>query len=61
MRGVISKLLGVMINKKLGYKVDIQLNDLQITSIEGRTHIHVNADAEIDENEFKKITKVIGL
>ena len=61
MRGIVAKLVSKAISKKLGYKIDIQLNDIAIDNEDGKIHLHVNADAEISNEEFLKIIKNIGL
>lgn len=61
MRGIFSKLLAKMIYKKTGYKVDIQINDLDINVIDGETKISTNVEAKIDSKEFMKIIKSAGL
>lgn len=58
---VISKLLKMVLRKKLGYNVDIQLNEIKTTINEGKTHIHLDVDAELDKDELTKILKNIGL
>lgn len=60
-RNVISKLMKMMLRKKLGYNVDIQLNEMNITIIDGKAHIHLNADAELGKDELTKVLKKIGL
>lgn len=60
-RDVISKLLKMMLHKKLGYNIDIQLNEVNATITEGKTHIHLDVDAELDKDELMKILKTIGL
>ena len=50
-----------MIYKKTGYKVDIQLNDLDINIINGETRISAGVEAKLSSNEFMKIVKNIGL
>lgn len=61
MRGIVAKLITRMIYKKTGYKVDIQLNELDINIIDGETHISTSVEAKINSNEFTKIIKTIGL
>lgn len=61
MRGVISKLATVMLHKKTGYKVDIQLNECNITVNDGKAHVHLNVDAELDKEELMKIMKELGV
>ena len=60
-RSVISKLIKVMLHKKLGYNVDIQLNEVNATITDGKTHVHLDVDAELDKDELIKILKSIGL
>lgn len=61
MRNLITKAISKMIQKKLGYKINIQLNDLDVKVIEGEAHLHVDAEVKIDNGEFMKIIKTIGL
>jgi hypothetical protein len=60
-KGVISKLIKAILYKKLGYNVDIQLNEVNTTITDGNTHIHLDVDAELDKDELLKILKDIGL
>lgn len=60
MRGIVSKLIERSIYKKYGYRVNVQLNDLDINIIDGETTINTNVEAKIGSEEFKKmITKLI--
>ena len=59
MRGIVSKLIAKAISKKLGYKVDIQLNDLDISVIDGDANINANVEVKINNEEFVKIMKSI--
>lgn len=60
-RTIISKLIKTLLNKKVGYDVDIQLNDFSATIIDGKAHVHVNVDAELEKDELIKILKNVGL
>lgn len=60
-RGVVSKILKMVIQKKTGYNVDIRLNEVTTTINDGKTHLHVDIDAELDKDELMKILKSIGL
>lgn len=60
MRGIVSKLIERSIYKKYGYRVNVQLNDLDINIIDGETTINTNVEAKISSEEFKKmITKLV--
>lgn len=60
-RGMLSKLVKMMLHKKLGYDVDILLNEVNIKVIDGKAHIHLSADAEIEKDELMKVLKNVGL
>ena len=60
MRGIVSKLIEKSIYKKYGCIVNVQLNDLDISIVDGETTINTNVEAKISSEEFKKImTKLI--
>lgn len=59
MRNIVSKLIAKAIYKKIGYKVDIQLNDLDISVIDGDANINANVEVKINNEEFMKIMKSI--
>lgn len=60
MRGLIAKLLKKVIRDKTGYSIDILLNQIAITHTEnGKIDLHVDMNAEIDEKEFLKITRIV--
>ena len=61
MRNIAAKAIAMFIKSKYGYKVDIQLNDLDINIVDGETNISVNVEAKLDSKEFVKIVKSIGL
>ncbi|WP_322180304.1 CTP synthase [Neglectibacter caecimuris] len=59
--GIISKLVSMVIRKKLGYEVELKLNEVNATVIDGKTHVHLDVDAELDKEELMKILTSIGL
>ena len=61
MKGLIAKIVKTMIKKKVGYDVDIRLNDLIITNDDDKAHVHLNVDAELNKDELAKILKATGL
>lgn len=61
MRGIAAKLIARALHKKLGYKVDIQVHDLDISVVDGETKICANIEGKLDSNEFKKIMKNLDL
>lgn len=58
---MISKLVKMVLRKKLGYDIDIQLNEIKTTIADGKTHVHLDVDAELEKEELMKILKKIGL
>ena len=60
-RGIISKAIKMVIRKKTGYNVDIQLNEAITTINDGKTHLHLDVDAELDKDELMSILKSIRL
>lgn len=61
MRTIAAKLMARAIYKKYGCKVDIQLNEIDIWSLNGDTSISVNVEAKLKSSEFDKIVKSIDL
>lgn len=61
MRNLVSKLIARTIYKKYGYKVDIQLNDLDVSIVDGETKLSTNVEVKLDSKEFMKIVKSMGL
>lgn len=59
--GIISKLVSMVIRKKLGYDVQLKLNEVNATVIDGKTHVHLDVDAELSKEELNKILASIGL
>ena len=60
MRNIVAKLITKAIQKKIGYKVNIQLNELDINVLDGETKIHTNIEVSCNSNEFMKIMNAIG-
>lgn len=59
MRGIVTKLIAKVIYKKTGYKIEVELNSINVEVINGKAHIHADVDAEIDNEELMKIVKTI--
>ena len=60
MRNLVAKLMSSFIHKKIGYKIDIQLNELNVSIINGKARIQTNVELKLDNDEFKKLMKSIG-
>lgn len=61
MRNLIAKLVKKTVKKKVGYEIDIQLNQLTATVTDGTAHVHLNVDAELNKDELAKILGMVGL
>lgn len=59
MRGIAAKLIARSIKKKYGCKVDIQLNELDVSVIDGDAKVIVNAEVTMDNKEFMDIMKKV--
>ena len=60
-RGLMSKLVRKMIRKKTGYDMDIVLNKMNVTVNDGKTHVHLDLDAELSKEELVRFLKSFGL
>ena len=61
MKGMVANLISKALNKKLGYNIDILLNEIEVKNENGKILVHIDADAEVDNGEFVKILKSIGM
>lgn len=55
MRSILAKIVTKTVAKKLGYDIDILINEIQVETTGGKISLHLNVDAEMDNNEFIKI------
>ena len=61
MRGIVTKIIKKAIAKKTGYQVDIDLKSLSADVVDGKVHLHVDADATINANDLVDIIKAKDL
>ena len=59
MKGLVAKTISKRIYKQLGYKIDIQLNDVQIDVVDGDVQIHLDVDGKMNKTEFSRIMERI--
>lgn len=59
MRGFVSKLVSRAISKKLGCKVDLSFEEIDIATVGDEIRIHANVDGKISKDDFAKIIKDI--
>ena len=60
-RMLLSKYVNLLLHKKLGYDIDIQLNELNASISDEKAHVHVSIDADMSKEELMKILKKVGL
>lgn len=61
MRGIVANLVSKAIAKKVGYNIDILLNEIEVKNEGGKIRLHIDADAEVENSEFIKMLKSIGM
>ena len=61
MRGIITKMIRKAIFKKTGYEIDIQINKIKVETYDDKICLHMDANAEINSEDFANIVKSSGL
>ena len=61
MRGIVSKIASKVIANKLGIKSDIQINSISLEKVNDRIHLHLDVDADINEKNLLKVTRLANL
>ena len=61
MRNIVSQLINKVLYEKIGYRIKVSVNDLDISVIDGKASIHIDADTNFDINDFKKFVKYVDL
>lgn len=57
MKRIIKTVLSKVIEKKLGYKIDIQINEIKADVTGGVVKLHLDIDGQITTDEFSKLLK----
>ena len=60
MKGIVAKIITRKVYKKFGYKIDIQLNDVQIDMINGDIKLHIDANGKMNKTEFDRLMETIN-
>ena len=61
MRSMVANLISKALYKKMGYDINILLNEIEVKKENGKIMLHVDVDAELSNSEFVKILKSIGM
>lgn len=56
-KDILNSFLTKIIKKKYGYDIDIQINDLDLRVVGGKVLLQLDANAEMTQDEFTKISK----
>lgn len=59
MKNLIAKIMKRTLKKKLGYEIDLDISDLEVTFDDGtgKAVVKLNASASMDKEELKKLIK----
>lgn len=60
MKKAISKIVKKVIYQKIGYNVDIGLNDFEASMTDERAHVHLDVDLCIGKKELSELLKKLG-
>lgn len=61
MRGIITKIISKAIYNKLGYRIDIELNKIEVETADGKIHLHADVNASINNEDFQSLIKSMDL
>ena len=56
-KDILNGFLTKIIKRKWGYDIDIQINDLDLRTVNGKVLLQLNANAEMTQDEFTRISK----
>lgn len=55
MKGIIAKIIKSAISKKLGFEVELEINEIDVKFDGGKVRLHADIDGEMNKDEFVKI------
>ena len=55
MKGIIAKIIKSAISKKLGFEIELEINEIDVKFDGGKVRLHADIDGEINKDEFVKI------
>lgn len=59
MKGIVSKLISKFLLHQFGYKIGVQIDDLDVMSIDGETTIRTNIEVKLGNDELKEMLRSI--
>lgn len=57
MKRIVKTILSKVIEKKLGYKIDIQINEIKADVTGGNVKLHLDMDGQMTTDELSKLLK----
>lgn len=60
-KSIVSKLIAMLIRKKVGSNIDVLINNLNVIANDGKIQIHADLDAEMTNEDLINLIKRIGL
>lgn len=60
-RGMIAKIVRFALKSKLGYDIDILLNEFNANIDDNKARVHLSIDADLQKDDMLKMLKTIGL
>lgn len=58
---LVSKVINVVLRKKLGYDINVKLNEVRAINNDEKLKVHLDVDCELSRDELNKILETIGL
>lgn len=57
MRNLLAGYISRVLRKKLGYEVEVDIEEVSIETVDGKVKLHLNVGAEVERDEFMRIVK----
>lgn len=57
MRNLLAGYISRVLRKKLGYEVEVDIEEVSIETVDGKVKLHLNVGAEVNNDEFMRIVK----
>lgn len=61
MTSLASKVINLILRKKLGYDINVKLNEVRVVMDDEKLKAHLDIDCELSKEELNKILETVGL
>ena len=58
---LVSKVVNLVLRKKLGYDINVKLNEVKAVNDNEKIKVHLDVDCELTREELSKILETAGL